>query len=37
MDHAVGVLMSQNNELGHEQAIYYISRTMIGAEHYIPW
>ena len=24
---------SQNNDQGHEQAIYYLSRTMIGAEH----
>ena len=31
MDHSLGALLAQNNE--HEQAIYYLSRTMIGAEH----
>ena len=33
MDHSLGALLSQNNDQGHEQAIYYLSRTMIGAEH----
>ena len=34
MDHSVGALLAQNNDQGHEQAIYYLSRTMIGAEHW---
>ena len=33
MDHSLGALLAQNNEQGHEHAIYYLSRTMIGAEH----
>ena len=33
MDHSLGALLAQNNEQGQEQAIYYLSRTMIGAEH----
>ena len=33
MDHSLGALRAQNNDQGHEQAIYYLSRTMIGAEH----
>ena len=33
MDHSLGALLAQNNDQGHEQAIYYPSRTMIGAEH----
>ena len=33
MDHYLGALLAQNNNQGHEQAIYYLSRTMIGAEH----
>jgi len=33
MDHSLGALLAQNNDQGHEQAIYYLSRTMIGAEH----
>lgn len=33
IDHAQGTLLAQNNELGHEQAIYYWSFTMIGVEH----
>ena len=32
MDHSLGALLAQNNDQGHEQAIYYLSRTMIGAE-----
>ena len=31
MDHSLGDLLAQNND--HEQAIYYLSRTMIGAEY----
>lgn len=30
---AVPVSGTQTNELGHEQAIYYLSRTTIGAEY----
>ena len=33
IDHSLGTLLAQNNDQGHEQAIYYLSRTMIGAEH----
>jgi len=30
---SLGALLAQNNDQGHEQAIYYLSRTMTGAEH----
>ena len=33
MDHSLEALLAQNYDHGHEQAIYYLSRTMIGAEH----
>jgi hypothetical protein len=33
MDHSLGALLAQNNDQGHEYAINYLSRTMIGAEH----
>ena len=33
MDHSLGALLAQNNDQGQEQAIYYLSRTMFGAEH----
>ena len=33
MDHSLGALLAQNNDQGHEQAIYYLSRTMIRVEH----
>ena len=33
MDHSSGALLAQINDQGHEQAIYYLSRTMIRAEH----
>jgi len=32
MDHSLGALLAQKNDKGHEQAIYYLSRTLIGAE-----
>ena len=32
MDHSLGALISQKNDEGHEQAIYYLSRTLIGVE-----
>ena len=33
MDHSLGVLLAQINDQNHEQAIYYLSRTMIATEH----
>jgi len=33
MDHSLGALLAQNNDQGHEQVIYYMSRAMIRAEH----
>ena len=33
MDHSLGVLLAQHNDEGYEQAIYYLSRTLLGAEH----
>jgi len=33
MDHSLGALLAQNNDQGHDQAIYYLSKTMIRAEH----
>jgi len=30
MDHSLGALLAQKNDDGHEQAIYYLSRTLIG-------
>jgi len=32
MDHSLGALLAQKNNDGYEQAIYYLSRTLIGAE-----
>jgi len=32
MDHSLGALLAQKNDERHEQAIYYLSRTLIGAE-----
>ena len=32
MDHSLSALLAQKNDDGHEQAIYYLSRTLIGAE-----
>jgi len=32
MDHSLGALFAQKNDDGHEQAIYYLSRTLIGAK-----
>ncbi|XP_020254032.1 uncharacterized protein LOC109831104 [Asparagus officinalis] len=32
IDHALAGLLGQDNENGHEQAIYYLSRTLSGAE-----
>ena len=37
MDHSLGALLAQKNDDGHEQAIYCLSKTLIGAEsHYNP-
>ena len=37
MDHSLGALLAQKNDDDHEHAIYYLSRTLIGAEsHYNP-
>ena len=32
MDHSLGALLAQKDENHHEQAIYYLSRTLIGAK-----
>jgi len=32
MDHSLNALLAQKDNNGHEQAIYYLSRTLIGAE-----
>jgi len=32
MDHSLGALVIQKNNEGAEQTIYYLSRTLIGAE-----
>ena len=32
MDHSLGTLLAQKNDKGFKQAIYYLSRTLIGAE-----
>jgi len=33
MDHFLRALQAQNNDQNHEQAVYYLSRIMIRAEH----
>ena len=33
MDHSLSTLLAQNNDQGHAQEIYYLSRTMTGVEH----
>ena len=32
MDHSLGALLAQKDDNDHEQAIYYLSKTLIGAE-----
>jgi len=32
MDHSLGALLAQKNDDSHEHAIYYLSKTLIGAE-----
>ena len=34
MNHFLRALLAQNNDQSYEQAIYYLSRIMIGAEHH---
>jgi len=34
IDHSLGYLLAQNNDQNHEHVIYYLSRTIIGAEHH---
>ncbi|XP_062103524.1 uncharacterized protein LOC133814600 [Humulus lupulus] len=36
VDHSLGALLAQNNEGGKEVALYYLSRTLVGAEHKYP-
>src|SRR4051812_42733841 len=33
MEHSLGALLAQKSDKGHEQAIYYLGRTIVGAEH----
>src|SRR3954464_14367630 len=33
MDHSLGALLTQHNDEGYEQAIYYLSRALLEAEH----
>ena len=34
LEHSLGALLAQNNEEGKENALYYLSRTLVGAEHH---
>src|SRR3954463_10598929 len=34
MDHSLGALLAQHNDEGYEQAICYLSRTLLGAKHW---
>ena len=36
MDHSLGALLAQNDDAGYEQGIYYLSRTLQGAEQRYP-
>ncbi|XP_020259051.1 uncharacterized protein LOC109835487 [Asparagus officinalis] len=36
MEHSLGALLAQNDDAGHEQGIYYLSRTLQGAEQRYP-
>ncbi|XP_020263163.1 uncharacterized protein LOC109839145 [Asparagus officinalis] len=36
MEHSLSTLLAQNDNVGHEQAIYYLSRILQGAEHRYP-
>jgi len=33
IDHSLGALLAQKNDEGQKQAIYYLSRTLIGAKY----
>ena len=33
LERSLGALLAQNNEEGKENALYYLSRTLVGAEH----
>ena len=32
LEHSLGAMLAQNNDEGKENALYYISRTLVGAE-----
>lgn len=34
MDQSLVALLAQHNDQGQEQSIYYVSRNMVGAEHW---
>ena len=36
LDHSLGAMLAQKNNRGHEVALYYLSRMMVGAEHRYP-
>ncbi|XP_020272535.1 uncharacterized protein LOC109847715 [Asparagus officinalis] len=36
MEHSLGAFLAQNDDVGHEQGIYYLSRTLQGAEQRFP-
>ncbi|XP_020271882.1 uncharacterized protein LOC109847047 [Asparagus officinalis] len=36
MDHSLGALLAQNNDAGYEHGIYYLRRTLQGAEQWYP-
>lgn len=33
LERSLGALLAQNNEEGKENALYYLSQTLVGAEH----
>ena len=33
LERSLGALLAQNNEEGKENALYYLSRTLVGAKH----
>ena len=36
MNHSISALLAQDDDNGHEQAVYYLSRTLVGAESRYP-
>lgn len=34
LDHSLGALLAQNNDESKEVALYYLSRMLVGDEHY---